>query len=431
MPATREELEAKIAQLEKELEELNKRNSYREKDELTMSLLKQTSLRPSETELALQKYDAHLTGGPIFVLAVDFCYRGMLLPKKDMAFAQFLAKNMMDDLFGQEHLVLHTRNGSAYYCLVNLQPENIPARQEILEACEMLVRTLKEQAGFPALICISRQRETITETHIAYQEVEWLRRYLRFTDEEGPVICCDYLQQNASSDLLPQMRELQQDLQTRKYDDASRHAMEILDQLQHGKQLTLDGYESQIYHVITPVLDRISEAMRDGELDSDTGRGLRYSLHQVDSMDALRCSIRNAIQILSDGKAERDQSVPSWMTVLMEKINTGYRNPQMSVNYLADQIGITSVHLSRVFRRVQGTGLMDYIHQLRVEDAKRLIMEGYSVKNAMGIVGYSNQLTMTRAFKRLEGSTPGQYSPAARMSILTEDSSDLQQDLQI
>jgi AraC-like DNA-binding protein len=59
---------------------------------------------------------------------------------------------------------------------------------------------------------------------------------------------------------------------------------------------------------------------------------------------------------------------------------------------------------------------MDYIHQLRVDAAKQLIMQGCSVKHAMSLVGYSNPLTMSRAFKKLDGSTPGQYAPTGKLS---------------
>jgi YesN/AraC family two-component response regulator len=186
--------------------------------------------------------------------------------------------------------------------------------------------------------------------------------------------------------------------------------------LQSGDFLGVDTYESQLYHILNPILDRLSEAMQEGEVEPDTGLALCRALRQADSMDQLRAAVLEALESLEREHTELEQSAPSWMNALMEQLANGFRNPQLSVNYLADQIGITPVHLSRVFRRIQGVGLMDYIHQLRVDAAKQLIMQGCSVKHAMSLVGYSNPLTMSRAFKKLDGSTPGQYAPTGKLS---------------
>ncbi len=417
MAETKEQLMERIAQLERELEAQSKRNFYREKDELTLALMKQASLRLADAKQGMARYGAVLTDGPVFVLAVEFCCKGVLLSRKDLCFAQFLAKNMVEDLFGQAHTVLHTRNGSAYYAIINAKPESLPDCQQILEAGKLIVQVLQEQAELSSMVLLSEPRESMELVHDAYIEVERLRQYLRFAYVDADVLRYGDLRHENAQETMPQLRELQQALQTKKYEAAAECAVQVLDQMQYGGVLRVDNFESQVFHVLNPLVDRLYEAAQDGELNLDVSRDLRHELLRADTMYALRRSVDEAMQALIRGKAELEQSAPSWMNLLLEQLNAGFRNPQLSVNYLADQIGITPVHLSRVFRRIQGVGLMDYIHQLRVKEAKRLIMKGFSVKDAMTMVGYSNQLTMTRAFKRLEGSTPGQYAPASKLPV--------------
>ena len=53
---------------------------------------------------------------------------------------------------------------------------------------------------------------------------------------------------------------------------------------------------------------------------------------------------------------------------------------------------------------------MDYIHKLRIAEAKRLLAETELTVYEIGDrVGYNTSWTMTRAFKRYEQMTPGTY----------------------
>ena len=67
-------------------------------------------------------------------------------------------------------------------------------------------------------------------------------------------------------------------------------------------------------------------------------------------------------------------------------------------------------YLSKTFKKATGKGLLDYIHTLRIEKAKELIKStDKSLKVIAEEVGYSNNLTLIRAFKRYEGITPSAY----------------------
>ena len=66
--------------------------------------------------------------------------------------------------------------------------------------------------------------------------------------------------------------------------------------------------------------------------------------------------------------------------------------------------------LKRRFKAATGAALIDYVQNLRIEEAKRLLeMEPISSEAIAAEVGYENPAFFRKLFKRATGLTPGQY----------------------
>lgn len=76
---------------------------------------------------------------------------------------------------------------------------------------------------------------------------------------------------------------------------------------------------------------------------------------------------------------------------------------------IAEQFDISTSYLSRIFNKNMNTGLVDYIHKVRLENAKILLLTNLSIKEIATKVGYNSSLALIRAFKKYEGNTPGKY----------------------
>lgn len=96
---------------------------------------------------------------------------------------------------------------------------------------------------------------------------------------------------------------------------------------------------------------------------------------------------------------------------IMEIIQKNLSAENLSVNGIAEQVGVTPSHLSRYFKHQMGTGVLEYIHQSRVELAKDMLKNSPEVKIRDVAVksGFCNITTFIRVFKKYEGMTPGQY----------------------
>jgi transcriptional regulator GlxA family with amidase domain len=82
--------------------------------------------------------------------------------------------------------------------------------------------------------------------------------------------------------------------------------------------------------------------------------------------------------------------------------------------------GLPERTLKRRFKAATGTPLIDYVQNLRIEEAKRLLEEGdLPIEEISAMVGYSDTSFFRRLFKRLAGLTPSQYrrmfQPLARV----------------
>ena len=102
-------------------------------------------------------------------------------------------------------------------------------------------------------------------------------------------------------------------------------------------------------------------------------------------------------------------SVGEIADMVVAYIHANYRDQDLSVGKIADEFGISLSYLSQIFKRTMKTGLLEYIHLQRIEEAKKLLLEGMSVQSVAETVGYYNTRPLIRMFKRIENMTPTEY----------------------
>ncbi len=82
----------------------------------------------------------------------------------------------------------------------------------------------------------------------------------------------------------------------------------------------------------------------------------------------------------------------------------------LSLNPLADTLGVHPSYLSRTFKKALGMTLTDYINKLRIEEAKYLLDQGNeSVATIALSVGYNDPNYFSKVFTKLEHVTPQDY----------------------
>lgn len=91
-------------------------------------------------------------------------------------------------------------------------------------------------------------------------------------------------------------------------------------------------------------------------------------------------------------------------------IEAQFRNPELTVNRIADHLKIDRSHLYRLFKSEIGLSPMDYINRRRIAEAEVLMVNRrMSIKDVAFSVGFTDQLYFSRVFKRLSGKTPTEF----------------------
>jgi transcriptional regulator GlxA family with amidase domain len=86
-----------------------------------------------------------------------------------------------------------------------------------------------------------------------------------------------------------------------------------------------------------------------------------------------------------------------------------FRQPHAVAGVVAAAV-VPERSLKRRFKAATGAALIDYVHNLRIEEAKRLLeTESMSFEVIAAEVGYDNVAFFRRLFKRCTGLTPGEY----------------------
>ena len=82
---------------------------------------------------------------------------------------------------------------------------------------------------------------------------------------------------------------------------------------------------------------------------------------------------------------------------------------EVTLSDMADAAGVSTFHLSRLFKKTMGMSPHQYLVEVRVHSAHALLAagpQGPSLAEVAAAVGFSDQSHLTRQFKRILGTTP-------------------------
>ena len=103
------------------------------------------------------------------------------------------------------------------------------------------------------------------------------------------------------------------------------------------------------------------------------------------------------------------------MERIMRYVNENLSNPDYNVEQLTEDVGISRAQLHRKMKEITGVSTAEFIRNLRIEQAARLIREKkVNVTQVAYSVGFSNQAHFSTVFKRYFGMSPSEYAEVQR-----------------
>lgn len=94
---------------------------------------------------------------------------------------------------------------------------------------------------------------------------------------------------------------------------------------------------------------------------------------------------------------------------ILNYIHKNYKK-DIDINMLADHVGLSYSHARKIFNDETGENIVNYINNLRIEEAQRLLRQTDLNINEIALsLGYNNNQSFNRFFKKYVGITPGEY----------------------
>lgn len=82
----------------------------------------------------------------------------------------------------------------------------------------------------------------------------------------------------------------------------------------------------------------------------------------------------------------------------------------MNIEKISDVLNMNASYLSRFFKEQTGQSIANFINNVRIKNAKKLLKESqYNLDKIGSMTGFTNSVTFIRVFKKYEGITPGKY----------------------
>jgi AraC family transcriptional regulator len=110
---------------------------------------------------------------------------------------------------------------------------------------------------------------------------------------------------------------------------------------------------------------------------------------------------------------------PKWLRSIRDKLHADFQEP-LTLCRLAETAQVHPVHLGRVFRRVYGLSVGDYLRQLRIEAASKALADTSIPLSQIALdAGFCAQSHFSTVFKQRTGVTPAQYRRAIHSRCFT------------
>lgn len=415
LEALRQENEA----LRQELEALRIRADNFAKESFLADLMGNNRISPQEFESGLKEFHFQFPSDRFAVIRIQVDPDiTTLLGQQESAdqeilrYVRFLVRNVLEELIGKKnvcHVILIQGELTA---LVNLIEPEETAMNSVAAACQRASELF--ETHYDSLVCFSISRghqgyETIPE---AYQEAASLVQYRTMAGDDTRVIQYDHkTETHMEKERVEHFafeHALGSYIRSGDYESARTLVHKMLNAEFGHTTPTVQVFMIRAYGIINDILHVFDsfEEYFSPEFLVELQAGPR--IVGATSLAEISQEVDSIFDAIIDRQQSQEQE-PAWIQRAVEYMDENYTDQNLNVAGVADAVGINPVYLSRMLKKYRNLRPLEYIHQKRIEQAKNLLGQGVTVKDTLSQVGYSSALTMNRAFRKFENTTPGAF----------------------
>ncbi|MGO4179772.1 AraC family transcriptional regulator [Paenibacillus sp. TAF43_2] len=204
-------------------------------------------------------------------------------------------------------------------------------------------------------------------------------------------------------------RKLTDALMTSKTEEAKKLFAEIV---QETAQYPIHVVQLAISHLTMTVNNILFTIQKNNSLDVEASLSIHIPtpdhFETINELNEVFFSLFDDIQMKLSMKRSTKQG--DLIRKINDLIQKEYANPNLSLNWIADELDMSSIYLSRVYKQQTLATIVDVINNVRMERAKEhLENTDLSIVDIAVKSGYTSSSYFHRMFKKSFGVTPSDY----------------------
>jgi AraC-like DNA-binding protein len=177
-------------------------------------------------------------------------------------------------------------------------------------------------------------------------------------------------------------------------------------------------YKENLYNMANYIQYQLNREMTElsdeirGIWENEAAPELQAILDSFETLQDLYGSLKRLLLSYEEKIRHYRHIRANYSTILEVRsfIDAHYANPDMSLTYIGEHFHMKSGYLSRLFKEETGENFVDYLARIRIEKAMALLRETQlPVQDIANQVGYTHYVSFNRVFKKVAGTTPGDY----------------------
>lgn len=384
--------------IEKTHQELEVSKSFRQYSFLR-SLINGVSYTPEELSKHLEQTQLQFNGTRYFV--VVFHISSPYTPEDIDTITDSIQNYQLQKISGYSANLYGSNIVGIYSC----QPEDLP---QISVQFLQLHQTLERELHTINTIGIGNPKDTLLEIASSFLEATTALDY-RFVLGKNKLIFFKDLNLDVYEPIdFPQSLtdNLCLAIQSGKKQNADAHISALFDYLKNNS-CSMYLTKSLCYDIINSVLKTIQSLKKtydDLELTS------LITLTKFETLEELEQMLHSFCSTICDSINENSPVSQPLITLALHYIHHNFSSPDFSIGKMAEDLNVSSSHLSRTFKEQQGITLTNYIKLYKITLAKKFLIEtDDSIEKIVHMLGYYDTSSFIRMFKKSEGITPGEY----------------------
>lgn len=330
----------------------------------------------------------------------------------------FVIANVVEELAGQCNLGYITEVDDMLVCLFNLKEQRISHGLEDMSKVAAEAQSfLSEKFHIYLTISISDIHSTIAGIPQAYSEALDALEY-KLILGSGQIIRFDQIKpeikEPGHSEYYYPMHVEQQlvnFIKTGDIENSKAVLEEVLSKNFASSSISIPIAKCLMFNLVSTMIKTMDEINSIYKNDVFKERRFTEHLMNCETVNEMKNEILNTLhQVCEYINSKRKEQGNEFYSGVIKYIEDNYSDPNLSVLAIGEHFKMTPSYLSRLFKEKTGQSLLDYIHRTRIDKARKLLKESSSTISEIGNqIGYNDDNTFTRVFKKYEGITPGKY----------------------